>query len=153
MKTYQVVPLPLDEANEFVCRHHRHHKGTIGHKFSVGLADRDQQIRGVAVVGRPVSRVLDDGMTLEVTRVATDGAKDACSALYGACRRATFALGYTRLVTYTLASETGVSLKGAGYRLIGEAGGGSWSCPSRPRVDTHPLQRKIRWEVAVDDAR
>ena len=92
-------------------------------------------------------------MTLEVTRVATDGAKDACSALYGACRRATFALGYTRLVTYTLASETGVSLKGAGYRLIGEAGGGSWSRPSRPRVDTHPLQRKIRWEVAVDDAR
>ena len=132
MKTYQVVPLPLDEANEFVCRHHRHHKGTIGHKFSVGLADRDQQIRGVAVVGRPVSRVLDDGMTLEVTRVATDGAKDACSALYGACRRATFALGYTRLVTYTLASETGVSLKGAGYRLKRASPRPAGRCLRRP---------------------
>ena len=80
--------------------------------------------------------------------MATDGAKDACSALYGACRRAAFALGYKKLVTYTLASESGVSLKAAGYRLVGEAGGGSWSRSSRPRVDKHPTQAKLRWEAA-----
>lgn len=86
-------------------------------------------------------------MTLEITRVATDGTKNACSALYGAARRATFALGYTRLLTYTLPEEGGSSLRAAGYRLVGEAGGGSWSRTSRPRVDMHPLQQKLRWEV------
>lgn len=143
-----MVPVTLDEANEFVSRHHRHHGRVIGHKFSVGVAE-GETIRGVAIVSRPVSRMLDDGLTLEVTRVATDGAKDACSALYGACRRATFALGYRKLVTYTLPSESGSSLRGAGWRLIGEAGGGSWSRTSRPRVDTHPLQSKLRWEVTA----
>lgn len=141
------MPLPLDEANAFVTEWHRHHGRVIGHKFSLGVA-LDGSVRGVAIVSRPVSRRLDDGLTLEVTRVATDGAKDACSALYGACRRATFALGFKKLVTYTLASESGASLKAAGYRLIGEAGGGSWSRASRPRVDTHPTQRKLRWEAA-----
>jgi hypothetical protein len=145
---YAIVPLPLDEANEFVAQHHRHHGRVVGHKFSLGVV-QGETVRGVAIVSRPVARRLDDGMTLEVTRVATDGAKDACSALYGACRRATFALGYKRLVTYTLASEQGASLRGAGYRLIGEAGGGSWSVPSRPRVDKHPLQKKLRWEVTA----
>ena len=149
---YDVVPLPLDEANAFVAEHHRHHGRVVGHKFSLGVAshgpDSEVVIRGVAIVSRPVSRRLDDGLTLEITRVATDGAKDACSALYGACRRAAFALGYKKLVTYTLASESGVSLKAAGYRLVGEAGGGSWSRSSRPRVDKHPTQAKLRWEAA-----
>lgn len=98
--------------------------------------------------GRPVSRMLDDGLTLEVTRVASDGTPNACSMLYGACRRATFALGYKKLVTYTLGTEPGSSLHGAGWKLIGEAGGGSWSRGSRPRVDSHPLQSKLRWEVS-----
>ena len=105
--------------------------------------------RTVAIVGRPVSRMLDDGNTLEVNRVATDGTKNACSALYGAARRATFALGYTRLVTYTLPEEGGASLRGAGFKLLGEAGGGSWSRTSRPRVDTAPLQGKFRWEAVA----
>ena len=144
---YAVVPLPLDEANAFVQQHHRHHGRVVGHKFSLGVSDREGSIRGVAIIGRPVSRILDDGLTLEVTRLATDGSKDACSALYGACRRAAFALGYKRLVTYTLASESGISLRASGYRLIGEAGGGSWSVPSRPRVDKHPLEMKFKWEV------
>lgn len=145
---YCVVPLPLDEANAFVEEHHRHHGRVVGHKFSLGMADASNQIRGVAIIGRPVSRRLDDGLTLEITRVATDGSKDACSALYGAARRAAFALGYKKLVTYTLASESGVSLRASGYRLIGEAGGGSWSRGSRPRVDKHPTQNKLRWEAA-----
>lgn len=147
MAKFSIVPLPLDEANAFVAQHHRHHGRVVGHKFSLGVSQADE-IRGVAIVSRPVSRRLDDGLTLEITRVATDGAKDACSALYGACRRAAFALGYKRLVTYTLASEGGASLRAAGYRLVGEAGGGSWSRSSRPRVDKHPTQGKLRWEAA-----
>lgn len=145
---FAIVPLPLEEANAFVAQHHRHHGRVVGHKFSMGVSDICGQIRGVAIVSRPVSRRLDDGLTLEITRVATDGCKDACSALYGACRRAAFALGYKRLVTYTLASEGGASLRAAGYRVVGEVRGRSWSCPSRPRVDKHPTQAKLRWEAA-----
>jgi len=145
---YEVVPLPLAEANAFVQQHHRHHGRVVGHRFSLGVADVTREIRSVAIIGRPVARHLDDGLTLEITRVATDGAKDACSALYGAARRAAFALGYKRLVTYTLPSESGASLRGAGYRCVGEAGGGSWNKPSRPRVDKHPTQTKLRWEAA-----
>jgi hypothetical protein len=145
---FAIVPLPLDEANAFIQQHHRHHGRVVGHKFSMGVADAEKEIRGVAIISRPVARMLDDGLTLEITRVATDGTKDACSALYGACRRAVFALGYKRLVTYTLASEGGASLRAAGYKLVGEAGGGSWSRSSRPRVDKHPTQAKLRWEAA-----
>lgn len=145
---FSTVPLPLDEANAFVREHHRHHGRVVGHRFSIGVADAAGEIRGVAIIGRPVARGLDDGLTLEVTRVATDGCKDASSALYGAARRAAFALGYKKLVTYTLASESGVSLKAAGYRVVGEVPGRSWSCPSRPRVDKHPTQNKLRWEAA-----
>lgn len=143
-----IVPVDLAEANAFVRQHHRHHGPVVGHKFSLGVSD-GEAIRGVAIIGRPVSRMLDDGQTLEVTRVATDGARNAASALYGAARRATFALGYRRLVTYTLPSESGASLRAAGYRCIGAAGGGSWSVPSRPRVDKHPLQKKLRWELTA----
>lgn len=145
----QIVPLPLDEANAFVQLHHRHHGRVVGAKFCLGVSDEDGTIRGVAIVGRPVARRLDNGLTLEVNRVATDGAKDACSMLYGACRRAAFALGYTRLITYTLKSENGASLRGAGWRVLGEVKGRSWSVPSRPRVDKHPLQDKLRWEATA----
>ena len=143
-----IVPVHLDEANLFVRRHHRHHGPVVGHKFSIGI-ELEGIIRGVAIVGRPVARMIDDGLTLEVTRVATDGVKDGCSALYGACRRACFALGYKKLVTYILQSESGTSLKAAGWRCLGEAGGGSWSRSSRSRIDKHPLQGKIRYEVEV----
>ena len=143
----RIVPSQLDEAQAFVKRHHRHHGAVAGHKFSLAVADEADVVRGVAIVGRPSARMLDDGMSLEVLRVATDGCPNACSALYGACRRAAFALGYTRLLTYTLIDESGASLSGAGWKCIGEAGGGSWSRRERPRVDKHPLQQKIRWEA------
>ncbi len=146
MSKFTIVPLHLDEANLFVRRHHRHHGPVVGHKFSIGI-ELAGLLRGVAIVGRPVARMIDDGFTLEVTRVATDGVKDGCSALYGACRRACFALGYKKLVTYILQSETGTSLKAAGWRCLGEAGGGTWSRPSRTRIDDHPLQGKLRYEV------
>lgn len=147
MGSLVLIPISLDDANTFIERHHRHHGKVVGHKFSIGVADEDGSVRGVCIVGRPVSRGLDDGWTLEVTRCATDGASNACSMLYGAAWRAAKALGYKRLVTYTLATEDGSSLRGADWRCIGEAGGGSWSCRSRPRVDKHPTLLKLRWEA------
>jgi hypothetical protein len=144
----EIVPLTQREAVAFIAQHHRHHKPSRGDVFRLGVADDDGNVRGVAMIGRPVARHLDDGWTLEVTRVATDGCPNACSKLYGAAWRAARALGWRRLITYTLPEEGGASLRGAGWREIGSAGGGSWSCKSRPRVDLHPTQIKIRWEAA-----
>jgi hypothetical protein len=143
-----LVPLPRDEANAFVQAHHRHHGPVVGHLFALGAAV-NESIVGVAIVGRPVARELQDGFTAEVTRVATDGTRNACSFLYGACWRAARALGYRRLVTYILECESGTSLRAAGWTLIGKAGGGSWSRTTRPRVDKHPTQVKLRWEAPV----
>lgn len=144
----QLCPLPLAEANAFVRAVHRHHGVVVGHKFSLGAVIKDIVV-GVVIVGRPVARSLDDGATLEVTRLATDGTRNACSFLYGAAARATFALGYKRLGTYILASENGASLKASGWRLVGEVKGRSWSCPSRPRTDKAPTQDKLRFEVTA----
>ncbi len=141
-----ITPIELAEANAFVAQHHRHHRPAVGHKFSIAVSDNGK-VRGVAIVGRPVSRMLDDGWTLEVNRVATDGAKNACSMLYGAAWRAAKAMGYRKLITYTLPEEGGASLRAAGWRMIGQRGGGSWSRETRPRVDTHPLQTKLLWEA------
>ena len=141
-----LVPIDFAGACEFIRRHHRHHIPPVGHKFSLAVADETGEVRGVAIIGRPVARHSDDGWTLEITRVATDSCPNACSMLYGAACRAGFALGYKRVITYTLLGEGGASLKAANFRLIGEAGGGSWSCKSRPRVDKHPTLMKLRWE-------
>lgn len=140
------VPIGLDEANAFVEEHHRHHKPVVGHKFSIGAAMGDK-IVGVVVIGRPVSRHRDDGLTLEITRLCTDGTRNACSFLYGAASRAAFALGYRRIGTYILASENGTTLRASGWRLLGSTPGRSWSVPSRPRVDTHPLEPKLLFEL------
>jgi hypothetical protein len=96
-----------------------------------------------------VARLLDDGLTLEVNRVATDGCPNACSALYGACRRVAKEMGFRRILTYTLPEEGGASLRGAGWACAGEAGGRSWDKPGRRRVDKAPTCPKIRWEVAL----
>lgn len=142
-----VVPCTISDALAFVEQHHRHHRPPRGALFAVAVAV-GQNVRGVAIAGRPVSRGLQDGWTVEITRVATDGARNACSMLYGACRRAALALGYKRVVTYTLVAESGASLRAAGFRVVADVRGRSWSCPSRPRVDRHPLQAKLRWEAA-----
>lgn len=141
----ELQPITLAEAREYVKLHHRHHVPPVGHRFSVAVNDGDK-IVGVLIAGRPVARHLDDGWTLEVTRCCTNGHRNAPSMLYGTARRAAWALGYKKIITYTLASETGVSLKAAGYKLIGERGGGKWSRPSRPRVDKHPTGQKLLWE-------
>lgn len=142
-----LCPITLTDAAAFVAQRHRHHKPPQGGLFAVACASGEEVV-GVAIVGRPVARMLDDGWTAEVTRLATDGSRNACSILYAAAWRACRALGYRKLVTYILDTEPGTSLKAAGWKCIGEAGGGSWSKPSRPRVDKHPTQGKLRWEVA-----
>jgi hypothetical protein len=145
-----LVPCTLTDAQAFVAQHHRHHRAPQGGLFAVSVAANavDGPIVGVAIVGRPVARALQDGWTAEVTRVAVlAGHKNACSMLYGACWRGARALGWRKLVTYTLAEERGVSLRAAGWRLVGKAGGGSWTTRTRPRVDKHPLQKKLRWEA------
>lgn len=143
-----IVPTTRAEAQAFVEQHHRHHKPSVGDVFCLAVADEEGTVRGVAQVGRPVARGNQDGWTLEVTRVATDGCENACSALYGAAWRAARALGWRKLITYTLASEPGTSLRAAGWSVVGEVKGRSWTTPSRPRVDRHPLQGKLRWEAA-----
>lgn len=140
--------MTIGEAKVFVNKHHRHHRAPQGGLFAVAVSD-GHTIRGVAIVGRPVARHLGDDWTAEVTRCCTDGAKNACSMLYGACWRAARALGYRKLITYTLAEESGSSLRGAGWKIVGKTSGGSWSRPSRPRVDLHPLQEKFRWEITA----
>jgi hypothetical protein len=120
----------------------------VVHKFSIAVSAGDKVV-GVAIVGRPVSRHLDNGWVLEVNRCCTDGTKNACSMLYGAAWRAAKAWGYRRLITYTLPAEGGASLKASGWNLVGERGGGNWNVKSRPRIDTDELLRgqKSLWEA------
>jgi hypothetical protein len=148
-----IVPLKRDEAQEFVRQVHRHHPPPPGDVFRMGVADEDGAVRGVAMVGRPVARAYDDGWTLEINRVATDGCPNACSALYAAAWRVAKGLGYRRLITYTLRSESGSSLRASGYRVVAEREARSWSdaSQSRPRVDTNSAinEPKLLWEMTV----
>ncbi|WP_336801781.1 XF1762 family protein [Kaistia sp. MMO-174] len=146
MARLRSFPIDLEGANEFVRRHHRHHQPVVGHKFSIAAA-RGEKIVGVVIVGRPVSRHRDDGLTLEVTRLCTDGARNACSFLYGAAARASFALGYARLGTYIRADEPGTSLLAAGWRMVAEVSGRSWDTPSRPRKDKTDLSPRLLFEA------
>lgn len=123
----EIRPLSFRQACEFVARLHRHNKPPRGHKFSVGLVEAEQVV-GVAMAGRPVARAFDDGLTLEINRTCTDGTRNANSMLYGACRRAAWALGYRRCITYTQAEESGASLRAAGFiRLKELPPRGSWA--------------------------
>lgn len=151
----EIRPISLKEANRYIIENHRHHDKVQGHKFSEG-AFVDGKLVGVAVVGRPVSRHLDDGLSLEVTRLCTDGTKNACSILYGRCARIAKEMGYKRIYTYILASESGASLRASGWRMdLDGAGGGEWNCQSRPRetievtlfgeTKKYPTEKKQRW--------
>lgn len=142
----ELTPIFQKEAKVFIEKYHRHHKSLVGSIFQIG-ASIDGKLVGVVVVGRPVARRLQDGYTAEVTRLCTDGSMNVCSKLYSAAWRAAKAIGYKRLVTYILESELGTSLKASGWKEIGRAGGLSWNVPSRPRIDKHPCQMKIRYEM------
>jgi hypothetical protein len=144
-----LVPVTFADACEFVAAWHRHHEPPVGHKFSIGVA-ADRTLVGVVMVGRPVARIYDNGSTLEVTRCATDGTEHAPSMLYAAAWRASKALGYRRLVTYTQLGESGASLRGAGWSIVAQRPARpGWNVPSRPRevTGTENIQRYL-WEVA-----
>ena len=138
-----ICPITFKEACEFISQHHRHHKPTVGCKFCIGLKNNDELI-GVAVCGRPVSRYLDDGLTCEINRLCTDGTKNACSMLYGASCRVAKAMGYKMVVTYILQSENGASLKASNFICEGIAGGKHWNGKRNTNVDT-PEELKTRW--------
>jgi hypothetical protein len=150
----KVIPISISEANKFVANFHRHNKPVQGAKFAIGASDGEKLI-GVAIVGRPVSRHLDDGETAEVTRccVLDDAPKGACSFLYSRCWRVWAAMGGSRLITYTLQSESGASLRGAGWKIVGQTPGFSegkgWT--TRPGREWQPVvgQSKFRWETNV----
>jgi len=149
MADFTLIRVTLSEANGFIEHHHRHHRGARGAKFCLGVVLRVAPtiLVGVAVIGRPVARMLDDGFTLEVNRSCTDGTRNANSFLYGAARREVMARGYARLVTYTLTTESGASLRAAGWRLVAITRAESWNRRLRPRIDRHPICKKFRWEA------
>lgn len=152
----EIRPITLRDANAYVAQHHRHNLPTNGHKWSIACYDGDR-LCGVAICGQPVARKLDDGLTIEIRRVCTDGTRNACSMLYGASCRVAKAMGYKRVITYTLQSEPGASLRASNFTDCGEAGGTSWDMPSRPREVVqetlfgverkYPLEKKRRWEM------
>lgn len=141
----RIVPLTLAQANDFVSRIHRHHAPCIGHRFSVGVADENGNLRGVAIVGRAVARHVDQNNVLEVSRLATDGTTNACSILYGTCARVAKEMGFSKIQTYILESEPGTSLKASGWVNEGEAGGGEGWHSRDGRRDDQPTERKQRW--------
>jgi hypothetical protein len=122
-------------------------------KFAIGVSDQGRLV-GVTTVGRPVSRLLDDGWTVEVTRTCTDSSRNANSALYGAAWRAARAMGYRRLVTYTQQDETGASLRAAGLEPVAVLRSRpGWDTPGRPRAEHgHDHVRRIRWEITTNVA-
>ena len=141
-----VVPLELSQANELVARWHRHHKPVVGHRFSIGVVDEKGELHGAAIVGRPVARLTDHRTTLEVTRLVTDGSPNACSMLYAAAARAGKALGYRKIQTFILDSETGVTLRAAGWEFEQDSQGGLWvHTDGKPRRDDQPTCPKQRW--------
>lgn len=140
-------PITITEAREYCAQWHRHHLPPQGGLFAAACAPYGGVPCGVAIIGRPVARHLDDGWTAEVTRVATNGHKNACSFLYAHAWQACRALGYVRLVTYTLETEPGTSLRAAGWKPVHRTKAERWTRPSRVRHDDRPEQEKIRWEV------
>ena len=144
----KIVPITLKKANEIVTQWHRHHKPSVGHKFSIGLVESDVYI-GIAICGRPVARGSDDGVTLEVARLCTDGTQNACSKLYGACARVAKEMGYEKIQTYILESEPGISLKASGWVMEAITAGGQWKRKdgviNRTDQPTEPKQRWVKW--------
>jgi hypothetical protein len=143
----EALPLHLREANEFVAKYHRHNLPTMGGKFAVGAAV-DGKLVGVAIAGRPVARRLDDGKTLEVLRVCTDGTANANSFLYGRVKRIALLMGYEKVISYTLEEESGASLRAVGVQVVGQVQPKEWSVPSRPRASQEVYNKaKVKWEL------
>ena len=145
----EAVPIELKTANEFVAKLHRHHDPVYRDKFRLGCLVGGVLV-GVIQAGRPVSRVLDDGLTIEVVRCCTDGTYNACSFLYSRMARIAKERGYKKIITYILENEDGTSLKASGWHLEATIKGHKWSCPSRPSETTAPECDKQRWAKILD---
>ena len=144
-------PIELKEANKYVSENHRHHQPVYRDKYRLACVDEKGVLHGVIQVGRPVSRYLDDGETLEVVRCCTDGTINACSFLYSKAAKIAKEMGYKKIITYILESELGTSLKASGWKLAKEkVGGGSWDRPSRRRVQKAPTCKKKRYEKILN---
>jgi hypothetical protein len=149
----KVVPLELKEANALVESLHRHHKKCQGHRFSIGVIRQDTgELVGAAIVGRPVARAVNSKEVLEVTRLVTNGTRNACSKLYGACARIGKELGYKKVQTYILKDdEQGISLKASGWTQVAFTAGGQWThTDGKPRRTDQPITPKSRWEKVVN---
>ena len=144
-----IRPTTIAKANEWVAKYHRHSKPVRGAKFALSVVNEDLDIVGVALAGRPVARALDDGLTLEVLRVCTmeDAPKNVCSKLYASCHKVWKAMGGKKILTYTLATERGASLRAANWIIVAKTKGKTWNTPSRPREDQSIYHiNKHRWE-------
>jgi len=146
----KIIPLRVSQANEFISKYHRHNKPVDhrGHRFSIGLIDDSGKLIGVAIAGQPIAQRNDDGFTLEILRVCVlDGYHDANSMLYGRVRRIGMLMGYRRIITYTLKTESGSSLRAVGGSSV-EIRTGPWSRPARPRNEQEVTRlKKLRWEL------
>ena len=142
----EIIPLKLDKANRFVNCHHRHHYDVQGHKWSIGY-EIENELVGVGIIGRPLSRILDDGFSLEITRICVlPEHPNVCSILIGALCRSAKSMGYKRVFTYTLESESGSSLKGAGFEeLATKLYARKWKRNgiSRPLLRQRSIQTKL----------
>lgn len=147
----ELKPITITQAKQFIAIHHRHHLPPQGALFAIGVCNKNNpdEYIGVATIGRPVARNLQDGYTCEVTRLCTDGSKNACSILYSASARAAKALGYKKIITYILSTESGHSLLASSWTPTNITRGGSWSSPTRLREDKHPLIPKIKFEKSL----
>lgn len=141
----KAIPIELKTANEFVASLHRHHAPVYRDKFRIGCCDDSGKLIGVIQLARPVSRVLDNGKTIEAVRLCTDGTPNACSFLYSRAARIAQEMGYEKIITYILENESGTSLKACGWHKEADTNGHNWSCPSRPRSTTAPTCNKQRW--------
>lgn len=144
MKKLNAVPLELSQANNFVDKLHRHHDSVHRDKFRVGC-EVDGKLVGVIQLARPVSRILDNGRIIEVVRLCTDGTPNVCSFLYSRAARIAREMGYSKIITYILDTENGMSLKASGWHKEADTKGQDWSRPSRPRSTTAPTCNKQRW--------
>ena len=149
-KELRAVPLTLRQANELVAQLHRHHKPVRGHRFSIGARKGDRLV-GACIVGRPVAREVDQYNVAEVTRLVTDGTRNACSFLYASAARAAKAMGFQKIQTYILEGEPGTSLRAAGWEREATTAGGDWNTPSRGgRRTDQPMQPKERWALVLN---
>ena len=145
----RAVPLELKEANAFVTTHHRHNAPVHRDKWRFGVIDGNGKLIGVLQAAKPVSRMLDDGKTIEIVRCCTDGTKNLCSFMLGRARRIAKEMGYSKIISYILDTENGTSYKAAGWHKEADTRGHSWNTPSRPRMTNAPICNKQRWAVIL----